>query len=80
MSDQIVTRSLIIAFIMVIFICGGICFLWCILKKVFGEHVVGLPPEQTHTMEKEFSEPTIELSYTDGSPVRGDSYKYSGAV
>lgn len=71
-------RDLITASIIVVMICYGICFMWCILKKVFGEHMIGLPPTESQGAYE--PEPGIELSHSNGTPVRGSSYKYTGAV
>ena len=71
-------RDLITASIIVVMICYGICFMWCILKRVFGDHMIGLPPTETQSAYE--SEPGIELSYSNGTSVRGSSYKYTGAV
>ena len=54
------------------------CFMWCILKRVFGDHMIGLPPTETQSAYE--SEPGIELSYSNGTSVRGSSYKYTGAA
>ena len=69
-------RDSMIALILTALICVGICILWCLLKAVFGDHVVGLPPEQTMSFEDDDDQASLELSYSDGSPVKGNSYKY----
>ena len=52
--------------------------MWCILKKVFGEHMIGLPPTEPQSAYE--PESGIELSHSNGTPVRGSAYKYTGAV